>query len=138
MVLEYSIAYNKWSETLYADGLSRWSDNHLLLNALSVVIGWLLQEVKVNDSYQSDTHFIKFFPTISSNSSWKPYYVLNDMLLNLNNKLTVGNEAKLKQELLKNFHDIALGCNSSMEAILERLMIVFFYKSMKKDMWGNV
>lgn len=127
--LHYEIVYQKGSDNMAADALSRRSNNDCM--PISIPISPLYD--KVRDSWLVDETFQKIVTELELDPLSHSKYTWQNQLLKRKGKLVVGADRGLRTELLSYFHGDGVGGHSGMQPTFRRISSVFYWKGLEKD-----
>ncbi|GKV33977.1 hypothetical protein SLEP1_g42408 [Rubroshorea leprosula] len=128
---DYEISYKKGAENHVADALSRITSHEVSLRAMSMVTTDFLEEIQ--SSWVHDDKLQSLIQEIQKTPPFYPKYSFVDQQLRRKRKLMVGNTDNLKQKLIAMIHAGALGGHSGAEVTMRKLVAIFYWKKMKKD-----
>ncbi|GKC00536.1 retrotransposon-related protein [Tanacetum coccineum] len=129
--LDYEIQYKKGVENKVADALSRIQSGELLSMMFGSVDSELLDKIKA--AWISDPILQKVISKLQVNASSHSKYQWKDNELRRNNKLVIGNDASLRQQLLQWMHNSPQGGHSGITATLKRIQRLFYWTKLKND-----
>ncbi|GJX34500.1 putative mitochondrial protein [Tanacetum coccineum] len=114
---DYEISYNKGSENVVADAMSRLTNggelNSLVLSTItSDLIG------KIKGSYANDPTSQEIIQKLMNGSLSSNKYVWEGNLLKRKGKINVGNDEQLKTTIVQHYHADAMGSHSGTNANL--------------------
>lgn len=138
--LNYKICYKKGKENKAADALSRrdWTEMGEMNLLISTVVPTWVQEVLT--SYEHDEAVKEMIRILLIDAVAKPHYSLQEGLLYYKGRLYIGQDSKLKDQLLNNAHNSALGGHAGVGGTHKRLSTLFYWPNMiqsVKDWVGN-
>ena len=128
MGYDYEVVFRKGTANTVADALSRKPSIHLC--AISIVTSTFLQ--KIQRSWLSDPSLIHLMHKLKTSTDKPSKYSWEKGQLRRKGKLVVGQDPKLKEELLSLFHSSFAGGHSGAEATMKRLGSVCYSKGLKK------
>ncbi|KAK4397676.1 Retrovirus-related Pol polyprotein from transposon [Sesamum angolense] len=135
MDYEYTISYKKGKENVVADALSRRRhdipEQQGTLSTLVTIQTDLVNRIKT--SWVADTRLQKLITTLEGGYCQNKYYEWRNQVLTRKGKLVVGNDKKLRNDILKLYHDGALGGHSGKQATLQRIKQWLYWKGLKQD-----
>ena len=129
MGYDYEVTFRKGTSNTVADALSRKPQGHLC--TMIVVTGDLLQ--RVQHSWLSDPSLLHLIHMLKNALDKHSHYTWHDGQLRRKNKLVVGPDVKLREELLSLFHSSPVGGHLGAEATMKRLGSVCYWKGLKKN-----
>lgn len=127
--LQYSVLYQQGKENVVADALSRQNFSDADCWAISSFqTEWkdrVHHSVVTDGKLQGIIDGLKEFPDVSS------AYSVHGEVLYKNGRVVVGDDPVLRMDLIKFFHDSALGGHSGFHATQQRLSRLFYWKGMQ-------
>jgi len=129
MRLDFRIKYKKGKDNVVTNVLSR-NPTQFKSASVFVITSELIQ--RVNDSCRVDHKLQKFIDSIRMNQNPRKYYTFENDVLRRKAKLVVGNNAKLRTQILQPFHDSAIGGHSGYEMTYRRIKDHFYWMGMPK------
>lgn len=116
---DLTIVYKKGKESLAVDALSRVAK----LYAMSVVTGQLLQQIQ--DSYATDVKLSQLIQQLQADPNAKLGYSYLNGVLYKGERVVVGTDKALREQLLQLYHDSAMGGHGGMIVILHRIRRIY-------------
>ena len=129
MRYDYEVIFKKGSSNTVADVLSR--KPHATFGAISVVTSELLKNIQ--HSWVTDASLVHLLHKLKQSPDKHPKYSWQGGQLKRKGRLIIGQDPKLRDELLSLFHGSPVGGHSGAEATMKRLGIVCYWKGLKKD-----
>jgi hypothetical protein len=127
--LHYKVIYKPGAENRVAHALSRRTSPHQLLAISGAVPQWLDSVVA---SYTKDTNATELITKLSVQPDSVPNYTFSGGVLRFKNRLWVGNDLGLQQQLIAAMHSSALGGHSGIPATYNKLKQFFYWPGLKK------
>lgn len=128
--LRYRIVYKKGSDNTAADALSRRTHELGVCCAISAATPqWCTQVVQ---GYANDPQAQRLLAKLATAPAGCGPFVLVDGLLRHNNRIWVGNNAPVQQQILKAFHSSPLGGHSGIPATTKRIQEFFAWPNLRK------
>lgn len=124
--LNYKVEYKQGKLNRVADALSRAHHSKQVLAISTVVPTWLNQVVQ-------DTNCADMITKLSIDSQAIPNFTLSNGLLRYKEKLFIGSNGTLRQQLLDSFHNSDLGGHSGERATYQRVKLHFHWPKMKQQ-----
>lgn len=125
----YKVEYKKGRENRVADALSRVVYKEQL-NAIATAIPVWITEI-IN-SYEQDEYCKEMIRKLTVDSQAEPNYTLNGEILRYKNRVIVGANSKLRQQLIMSCHSSSLGGHSGERATYQRLKLLFHWVGLKQ------
>ena len=129
MGYDYSIEYKKGRENVAADALSRVQGSELFVSAVSQIEPLLLD--KIIESQKNDIDLQQLVSTVTAGEG-QPKYKWNGKWLSRENRMVVGNDTALREEMVKLCHESPVGGHSGVRATAQRVKELFFWKGINK------
>lgn len=126
----YTIEYKKGRENKAADALSRVRQFVGSLTASSAVPLWITEVVK---SYSLDTKYRDIIAELALDAQAHPQYTYKHGILRYKNKIVIGNNTSLRQDLIQTFHKSELGGHSGERATYQRIHLLFHWSGLQQD-----
>ncbi|GJZ66850.1 hypothetical protein Tco_0630090 [Tanacetum coccineum] len=105
---DYEFSYNKGSENVVADALSRLTSRGKLNSLiLSTITSDLLQKVK--ESYANDPTLQEVIQKLTNGTQTGNKYVWEDNVLKRKRKITMGADEQLRTTIVQHYHTDAMG-----------------------------
>jgi transposase InsO family protein len=129
--LRYKVVYKKGVDNGAADALSRrlHSVDHCL--ALSVVTPSWCADLRAG--YDSDVQAKTLLTKLATNATSVPHFSLVDGLIHYKDKIWVGNNQTLQQQLIAQMHSSPIGGHSGIPATVKRIQALFAWPGLKKQ-----
>ncbi|KAD7479936.1 hypothetical protein E3N88_03072 [Mikania micrantha] len=130
MGYDYEISYKKGVDNVVADGLSRVEGLALFEMGVSSIDSMLLQRIK--EIWNSDMQLQAVIKQVGAghqvkNVSW------DGQLLKKKNKVWIGNDEQLKNDIMVLFHASPLGGHSGFRPTLQKIKSLFYWKGCSKQ-----
>lgn len=129
--LRYKIVYKRGSDNSAADALSRRQHPPASCFALSLVTPEWCADVR--SGYQSDPQATNILAKLTNQAASVPHFSLVDGLLYYKNKLWVGNNATMQNQLITQMHSSPLDGHSGIPATVKRLQALFAWLGLRKQ-----
>ena len=126
--LQYRIVYKPGSTNRAADALSRRTTTPQLMAISTCTPQWL--EAVVN-SYAKDPVAADLITKLSLHPAAVPNYTLSAGVLRYKNRIWIGADKNLRQQVISAMHSSALGGHSGIPVTYNRLKQYFFWAGMK-------
>lgn len=126
----YKVEYKKGKENKVADALSRVSHDTAVMAFSQAIPVWMEQ---VTQTYENDDKSLELLSILSIDSNAVPHFSLSNGILRYKNKIYIGTNGQLKQQLIQNFHKSAFGGHSGERATLKRLKLLFHWPNMQQQ-----
>jgi hypothetical protein len=127
--LHYKVIYKPGAENRVADALFRRTSPHQLPAISGAVPQWLDSVVASN---AKDTNATELITKLSVQPDSVPNYTFSGGVLMFKNRLWVGNDMGLQQQLIAAMHSSALGGHSGIPATYNKLNQFFYWPGLKK------
>jgi hypothetical protein len=127
--LQYRIVYKRGSDNRVVDALSRHPAPLMELAALSTCSPTWVQ--KIQEGYQGGSKAQELLTTLAVSPDAIPHYTLKDGLLCYKNRIWLGTNEQLHQQVLQALHCSAIGGHSGFIVTYRRLKQLFGWKGMK-------
>lgn len=128
--LRYKVVYKKGVDNSAADALSRSQHHSPECFALSVVTPSWCSELR--DGYNSDAQATILLTKLATNPSAVPHFSLVDGLLRYKDKIWIGSNNKLQQQLIAQMHSSPIDGHSGIPATVKCLRSLFAWLGLKK------
>jgi hypothetical protein len=128
--LNYTVEYKEGRTNKVADALSRATHSHRVLAISTIIPKWIEQVLL---SYNGDTQCSDMINKLSVDAQAIPHFTLTNGLLRYKQRLYIGGNGDLKQQLINSFHASALGGHSEERATYQRIKLNFFWPKMKQQ-----
>ena len=128
--LRYRIVYKKGIENTAADALSRRVHDNGVCCAISVATPQWCTEVA--QGYNSDPQAQHLLAKLTTSTAGFGQFVLKDGIIGHNNRIWVGNNAELQQQIIRAFRSSPLGGHSGIPATTKRLQEFFAWSGLRK------
>ena len=129
MGYDYEVVFRKGAFNVVADALSRLPHGELM--ALSIITSDLMK--RIEHSWLQDPSLVHLIHSLSHNSGKHSKHSWQNNQLRRKNKLVIGKDLQLRQDLLKLFHSSGTGGHSGVGATIKRMGAVVHWKGMRKD-----
>lgn len=130
MGLHYTIQYKKGIQNGAADALSRKPPTSSAIFAMSTVqLAWL---TSVINSYENDERAQHILQQLAVDSSAVSGFTLHQGILRYKNRIWVGADPALKQQIIVAFHDSPQGGHSGFPVTYRRMISLFSWPAMKQ------
>ena len=129
MGLKFKILYNKGSDNVAVDALSRVAH---LMTVQSVAEAKPIWVHEVLNSYVTDPHAQSLLTQLAITSPDSAGFVLDKGLIKYKERIWVGANSALQTKLINAFHASAIGGHSGSQATYQRLKQLFTWKGMKQ------
>ncbi|XP_075103126.1 uncharacterized protein LOC142177943 [Nicotiana tabacum] len=96
----------------------------------------LLDTVKA--SWRQDPALQHIIQSIQDGHASKPYYRFHNGVLSRKNRLMVGADATIRNQLISFYHDSSIGGHSGITTTLKMLKQDFYWKKMKQDVYAYI
>lgn len=130
LCLPYKIVYKKGSDNSAADALSRRQHPLPTCFALSVVTPEWCSNIR--QGYQSDDQATTILAKLAAKPDSVPNFSLLDDLIHNKDKLWVGNNTSLQQQLIEQMHSSPIGGHSGIPATVKQLQALFAWPGLRK------
>jgi hypothetical protein len=127
--LQYKIVYKKGSDNRVVDALSRHLGPPLELPALSTCSPTWIQ--KIQEGYKVGPKAQELLSTLVVSPGSIPHFTLKDGILRYKNRIWLGTNETLHQQVLHALHCSAIGGHSGFPVTYGRLKQLFAWKCMK-------
>ncbi|CAD6260028.1 unnamed protein product [Miscanthus lutarioriparius] len=128
--LQYRIVYKKGCDNSAADSLSRRVHPEEICCAVSVVSPqWCTDIIS---GYQRDHHSSTMLAKLATDPAAVPHFTIDHGLLKFKNRIWVGTNTALQQQLIEALHSSPFGGHSGIPATLKRIQHLFAWPGMKK------
>jgi hypothetical protein len=127
--LQYKVVYKKGTLNGAADALSRKPVTASELMAMTMVKPLWLELVKA--SYANDTHAQTLLQKLSLDPLAEPHYSFRDGLLRYDNRIWIGPDVHLQEQIIAAFHSSPVGGHSGFPVTYRRLVSLFKWPKMK-------
>ena len=131
MEFVFSIEYKQGHDNVAADALSRVEPIACQALAVHQVVSELV--IKIKASWDSDPAVQRLILELQANSGFHKHYSWKDRGLMRKERLVLGRDDALRQDILLHFHASAAAGHSGRNATLERLKSMVYWKGMSKD-----
>ena len=135
MGFDYEICYKKGKENVVADGLSRLPAAQLTTLTVSSIDSELLNLIK--QSWSGDDSIQAILTRINQGENLQKYTISQNILYR-KGKVVVGQDKDLHSKLIKIFHDSPLGGHSGVAVTTKRVLALFWWKGLHKDIRNYV
>ncbi|KAJ0442289.1 putative nucleotidyltransferase, Ribonuclease H [Helianthus annuus] len=129
MGYNYAIEYKQGRENVVADALSRVEGSELFVSAVSQLEPLLLE--KIIESQKNDIDLQQIASKMATGEG-QPKYKWNGRWLSRENRMVVGNDSALREEMVKLCHESPVGGHSGVRATAQRVKELFFWKGINK------
>ncbi|GJS00937.1 putative nucleotidyltransferase, ribonuclease H [Tanacetum coccineum] len=129
MGYDYVIEYKKGRENVAADALSRVQGITLFTTAISQIEPLLLN--RILDSQNNDVEVQQVIQKLKEGEIL-PRFKWNGRWLAKENRMAVGGNAELREEIVKLCHESPMGGHSGVNATVQRVKGLFFWKGISK------
>ncbi|KAJ0547862.1 putative nucleotidyltransferase, Ribonuclease H [Helianthus annuus] len=129
MGYDYSIEYKKGRENVVADALSRVQGSELFVTAVSQLEPLLLD--RIVESQKRDIDLQQIVDKIK-NGEGNARFRWNGKWLTRGDRMVVGNDGGLREEMVKMCHESPVGGHSGVRATVQRVKGLFFWKGINK------
>lgn len=130
MGLHYTIQYKKGIQNGAADALSRKPPTSSAIFVMSTVQpAWLTSMI---NSYENDERAQHILQQLAVDSSAVSGFTLHQGILRYKNRIWVGADPALKQQIIVVFHDSPQGGNSGFPVTYRRMISLFSWPAMKQ------
>lgn len=126
----YKVQYRKERENKVVDALSRVLHSEKAMAITVVVPNWIIEVVQ---SYLGDEKCIELEDKLRIDGNYTPPYTLQNRIMRYKDRIYIGTSTDLKDQLLKSFHDSALGGHSGERATYQRMKLLFYWLGMKNE-----
>lgn len=126
----YTIEYKKGGENKAVDALSRFKHMLSSLTASSAVPLWITEVVK---SYSLDPKYKDIIAALAVDPQAHPNYTFKHGILRFKNKIVIGNNTTLRQDLIQTFHKSELGGHSGERETYQRIHLLFHWTGLQQD-----
>jgi hypothetical protein len=127
--LQYKIIYKKGSDNRAVYALSRHPAPLLELSALSTCSPAWIQ--KVQEGYKMDSKAHELLSALAIAPDSIPHFTLKESILRYKNRIWLGNNETLQQQVLQALHCSAIGGHSGFLVTYRQLKQLFAWKGMK-------
>lgn len=110
---DYTIVYRKGKENLVVDALSRRDSEEEDNLAISAVTPAWVSELL--ESYRGDRDYERLIAHLAFQPGGSGPYTINQGVLQYKGRICVGETRELRDKLIKQFHDFALGGHSGIQ-----------------------
>ena len=133
MGFDYEIVFKKGVENVTADALSRIQNEAQLFSLLtsSSNVPELLQ--KIEATWEEDSELKKIIEKLKKGEAVNNSYEWVNQQLRRKGKLVVGKNVALRNELLVHFHDSPVGGHVGVQATMQKMCSLFYWKKMKRE-----
>jgi hypothetical protein len=121
--LNYTVEYKQGRTNKVADALSRATHSHQVLAISTIIPKWIEQVLL---SYNGNIQCSDMITKLSVDAQAIPHFTLTNGVLRYKQRLYIGDNGDLKQQLLHSFHASALGGHSRERATYQRIKLNFF------------
>lgn len=128
--LQYRIVYKKGCDNSAADSLSRRVHTDAACCAISIITPQWCDDIIAG--YQQDSQSTDLLAKLAANAEAVPHFSLNKGLLKYKQRLWVGNNTPLQQQLIHALHSSLVGGHSGVPATLKRIQSLFVWPGLKK------
>lgn len=128
--LSYRVVYKKGTDNGVADALSHRVHSPAACYAISVVSPQWCSDVAMG--YLSDPHTSSLLAKLADPQA-VPSFSLSDGLLKYKNRIWVGNNPSLQQQLIQALHSSPLGGHSGIPATVKQIQALFAWPGLKKQ-----
>lgn len=133
--LRYKVVYRKGAENQAADALSRRDHPKSLLVVSAPVHSWLDQ---LKQWYSSDSEAKSLLAQLLVDGSARPPYQLRNGIIFYKDRIWLGPNRALQQQLLEALHNSPVGGHSGAPATFQKLRPLFFWPGMRADILQHV
>ncbi|GKA80245.1 retrotransposon-related protein [Tanacetum coccineum] len=128
---DYEISYNKGSDNVVADALSRLTNGSELNSLiLSTITSELLQ--KVQGSYANDPDLQKIIHKLINGTQTSDKYAWESNVLKRKGKIVVGADEQLRTTIVQHYHAGAVGGHSGTNVTAHKVGTLFYWKGLHK------
>lgn len=128
--LSYRIVYKKGVDNSAADALSRWIHTDGVCCSISVATPqWCAEIIQ---GYKSDKQAQELLVKLATTTATSSPFSLKDGLIWFKQRIWVGNNSELQQQLIRAFHSSPLGGHSGIPATIKQLQQFFAWSGLKK------
>ncbi|XP_020092846.1 uncharacterized protein LOC109713256 [Ananas comosus] len=131
MGFDYTIQYRKGKENAAADALSRVTGEKGVTLAITAAIPSWVQEV--TESYLGDPQCEKLICELPLQSTNQGDYSYHNELLRHKGKLYIGKSGHLREKVIDQMHNSALGGHSGIQNTYRRIKQHFYWPGLKKE-----
>ncbi|KAJ9554331.1 hypothetical protein OSB04_018376 [Centaurea solstitialis] len=129
--LEYTVIYQKGSENLVADALSRRPHENSLSSCLAISSVFTSLPEKIRESVIADGKLQGLIDVLKNDPAYSGKFSLENGYLLRKGRMVVGDNDDLRRELIEFFHASALGGHSGVHATNQRLARSVYWKGMQ-------
>jgi hypothetical protein len=128
--LQFKLQYRKGPNNKATDALSRVGHNFALQSSSMVVPVWLQEGT---NAYATDPTAQRLLHELAIVSPNEEGYSLSQGLIRYKKKIWIATNSALQTKIISAFHASAIGGHSRIQATLQRVNKLFWWKSLKQD-----
>jgi hypothetical protein len=125
---QFTLQYKKGPENKVVDALSRVGHNFLTQSTSAVIPIWIQEVI---NSYVEDPDAQKLLQELSLVSPNSEGYTLSQGLIRFKKKVWVGANSALQTKIIFAFHASPIGGHSRVQATLQRISKLFWWKGLR-------
>lgn len=130
--LNYKIVYKRGIDKSAADALSRMPHDDHLVSVSTITPQWLED---VSTGYASDPVALDMLSKLAVSGVTDPHFSLHSGFLRYNGKIWLGSNSTLHSRVFAALHSSAVGGHSGAPATYHRIRQLFYWPSMKSDIY---